>query len=145
MSLKVTGLQAGDARGVYRNTSHDLRNYKRMQMWVHAESLIDDATNLKSGELSLFIRLGTDIKNNFYEYEIPLTLTPHITSGNKYHDSGEDLYKVWPLSNRLDFALQNLVNLKKSVMWRDISPIRLSALRHCTQVVTPTMSRTGWR
>ncbi len=113
MSLKVTGLQAGDARGVYRNTSHDLRNYKRMQMWVHAESLIDDATNLKSGELSLFIRLGTDIKNNFYEYEIPLTLTPHITSGNKYHDSGEDLYKVWPLSNRLDFALQNLVNLKK--------------------------------
>lgn len=113
MSLKVTGLHAGDARGVYRNTSHDLRNYKRMQMWVHAESLIDDATNLKSGELSLFIRLGTDIKNNYYEYEIPLTLTPHITSANKYHDSGDDLYKVWPLSNRLDFALQSLVNLKK--------------------------------
>ena len=113
MSLKVTGLHAGDARGVYRNTSHDLRNYKRMQMWVHAESLIDDATNLKSGELSLFIRLGTDIKNNYYEYEIPLMLTPHITSANKYHDTGEDQYKVWPLSNRLDFALQNLVNLKK--------------------------------
>lgn len=113
MSLKVTGLHAGDARGVYRNTSHDLRNYKRMQMWVHAESLIDDATNLKSGELSLFIRLGTDIKNNYYEYEIPLTLTPHITSANKYHDTGDDQYKVWPLSNRLDFALQNLVNLKK--------------------------------
>ena len=113
MSLKVTGLHAGDARGVYRNSSHDLRNYKRMQMWVHAESLIDDATNLKSGELSLFIRLGTDIKNNYYEYEIPLTLTPHITSANKYHDTGEDQYKVWPLSNRLDFALQNLVNLKK--------------------------------
>lgn len=113
MSLKVTGLQAGDARGVYRNTSHDLRNYKRMQMWVHAESLIDDVTNLKSGELSLFIRLGSDIKNNYYEYEIPLTLTPHITSSNKYHDTGEDQYKVWPLSNRLDFALQNLVNLKK--------------------------------
>lgn len=113
MSLKVTGLHAGDARGVYRNTSHDLRNYERMQMWVHAESLIDDATNLKSGELSLFIRLGTDIKNNYYEYEIPLTLTPHITSANKYHDTGEDQYKVWPLSNRLDFALQNLVNLKK--------------------------------
>lgn len=75
--------------------------------------LSDDATNLKSGELSLFIRLGTDIKNNYYEYEIPLTLTPHITSANKYHDTGEDQYKVWPLSNRLDFALQNLVNLKK--------------------------------
>lgn len=113
MSLKVTGLQAGDARGVYRNTSHDLRNYKRMQMWVHAESLIDDVTNLRSGELSLFIRLGTDIKNNYYEYEIPLSLTPHITSATRYPDNSEGRYKVWPLDNRMDFALQNLVNLKK--------------------------------
>lgn len=113
MSLKVVGLQAGDARGVYRNTSHDLRNYKRMQMWIHAESLIDDVTNLRSGELSLFIRLGTDIKNNYYEYEIPLTLTPHVTSANKYPDNSEGRYKVWPLDNRMDFALQNLVNLKK--------------------------------
>ena len=113
MSLKVTGLQAGDARGVYRNTSHDLRNYKRMQMWIHAESLIDDATDLRSGELSLFIRLGTDIKNNYYEYEIPLSLTPHITSATKYPDNSEGRYKVWPLDNRMDFALQNLVSLKK--------------------------------
>lgn len=58
MSMKVTGLQSGDARAVYRNTSLDLRNYKRIQMWVHAESLIDDLTNLQSGELSLFLRLG---------------------------------------------------------------------------------------
>ncbi len=113
MSLKVVGLQAGDARGVYRNTSHDLRNYKRMQMWIHAESLIDDVTNLRSGELSLFIRLGTDIKNNYYEYEIPLSLTPHITSATKYPDNSEGRYKVWPLDNRMDFALQNLVALKK--------------------------------
>ncbi len=55
MSMKVTGLQSGDARAVYRNTSLDLRNYKRLQMWVHAESLIDDLTNLQSGELSLFL------------------------------------------------------------------------------------------
>ena len=39
MSLKVTGLNAGDARGVYRNTQLDLRNYQRMQMWVHAEEI----------------------------------------------------------------------------------------------------------
>ena len=110
MSMKVVGLEAGDARGVYRNTSLDLRNYKRLQMWVHAESLIDDLTNLRSGELSLFIRLGTDIKNNYYEYEIPLTLTPH----GKYDREAESArYMVWPEANRLDFALQNLVSLKK--------------------------------
>ncbi|WP_300300112.1 cell surface protein SprA [uncultured Muribaculum sp.] len=110
MSLKVLGLQAGDARAVYRNTQHDLRNYKRLQMWVHAESLIENVTNLRSGELSIFLRLGSDVKNNYYEYEIPLTLTPH----KKYaQDNVEDRYAVWPLSNRFDFALQELVNLKK--------------------------------
>ena len=104
MSMKVVGLEAGDARGVYRNTSLDLRNYKRLQMWVHAESLIDDLTNLRSGELSLFIRLGTDIKNNYYEYEIPLTLTPH----GKYDREAESArYMVWPEANRLDFALRS--------------------------------------
>ncbi len=110
MSMKVTGLQAGDARGVYRNTSLDLRNYKRMQMWVHAESLIDDVTNLRSGELSVFIRLGSDVKNNYYEYEVPLTLTPP-GKYNTYLTS--DQYIVWPESNYLDFNLQNLVNIKK--------------------------------
>ncbi len=108
MSLKVTGLEAGDARGVYRNTQQDLRNYKRMQMWVHAESLIDDLTSLRSGDLSVFIRLGTDVKNNYYEYEVPLQLTPH----GHYNDNPTDRAKVWPLANYLDFNLQSLVDLK---------------------------------
>lgn len=110
MSLKVTGLAAGDARGVYRNTQQDLRNYSRIQMWVHAESLIDDPSALRSGDLSIFLRLGTDVKNNFYEYEVPLELTPHGTY-NRYLTS--DQYIVWPRENYLDFNLQSLVNLKK--------------------------------
>lgn len=109
MSLKVTGLAAGDARAVYRNTLHDLRNYRRLQMWVHAEQLIDDPTALRNGETSLFIRLGTDFKNNFYEYEIPLTLTPH----GRYADTGADREVVWPVQNRLDIPLQVLVDTKK--------------------------------
>ncbi len=110
MSMKVTGLKAGDGRGVYRDTQQDLRNYKRLQMWVHAESLIDDVTNLKSGELSVFVRLGTDVKANYYEYEIPLVLTPH---GNYNNWLESDRQKVWPSQNFLDLNLQNLVNLKK--------------------------------
>ena len=110
MSMKVTGLQAGDARAVYRNTSHDLRNYKRLQMHVHAESLIDDVTNLKSGELSVFVRLGTDVKNNYYEYEIPLTLTP---AGKYNNDLTSDRKAVWPEENYMSLPLQTLVNLKK--------------------------------
>lgn len=110
MSLKLTGLQAGDARGVYKNTLLDLRNYKRMQMWVHAEKLIDDLTNLKSGELAVFIRLGSDVKSNYYEYEVPLELTPADHYDN---DSPSDRKIVWPRNNYMDFDLQTLVNLKK--------------------------------
>ena len=110
MSLKLTDLTAGDARGVYRNTQLDLRNYKRMQMWVHAEALIDNLTALKSGELSIFVRLGSDVKSNFYEYEVPLELTP---PGTYKADLPSDQYKVWPESNYMNFNLQALVELKK--------------------------------
>ena len=109
LSLKVTDLDAGDARAVYRNTMQDLRNYKRLQMWIHAEQLIDDKTALRNGELSLFIRLGSDVKNNFYEYEIPLRLTPH----GKYGDAPSERQKVWPEENFMNFRLQSLVDLKK--------------------------------
>ncbi len=109
MSMTVTGLAAGDARAVYRNTSHDLRNYKRLQMWVHAEAFIDDVSSLQSGDCSLFIRLGSDIKNNYYEYEVPLTLTPP----GHYGDGSTDRYIVWPESNYVNLELQNLVDLKK--------------------------------
>ena len=109
LSLKVTDLRAGDARAVYRNTSQDLRNYARMQMWVHAEPLIDDTRSLANGDLSVFVRLGTDVKNNFYEYEVPLRLTPF----GHYSDGVSDRYIVWPESNFLNFKLQNLVDLKK--------------------------------
>ncbi len=108
MSLTVEDLQAGDARGVYKNTQQDLRNYKRIQMWVHAEAPIDDVTNLQSGQFSLFLRLGADVKSNYYEYEVPLEITP----AGYYSDSQQDRYKVWPESNYFDFNLQALVNLK---------------------------------
>lgn len=110
MSLKVTDLNAGDARGVYRNTQLDLRNYKRLQMWTHAEALIDNYTNLKSGELSLFVRLGSDVKSNYYEYEVPLVLTPP-GKYNQYLNSDREM--VWPENNFLNLPLQSLVNLKK--------------------------------
>lgn len=109
MSMALTDLRPGDARGVYRNGQNDLRNYKRMQMWVHAEAPIDNIQNLRSGQFSVFIRLGSDVKANYYEYEVPLELTPH----GKYNgDFASQRYIVWPESNRLDFAIQSLVKAK---------------------------------
>ena len=76
LSLKVTNLASQDARAIYKSTKYDMRRYKRLQLFVHAERLINDVTSLANGELSVFIRLGSDYKNNYYEYEVPLTLTP---------------------------------------------------------------------
>ncbi len=115
LSMKVTGLKAGDARGVYKNTTLDLRLYKRLQMYTHAERLISDMENdLVDGDLSVFLRLGSDIKNNFYEYEIPLKLTPHIENGVPYNTySITDQYIVWPEANFMDIVLEVFTNLKK--------------------------------
>lgn len=109
LSLKVTDLQSGDARAVYKNINMDLRYYKRIQMFVHAERLIDDYTNLQNGDLSVFIRLGSDSRSNYYEYEIPLTLTPE---GHYSTYNASDQYSVWPMENMFNFALERLPELK---------------------------------
>ncbi|MDE6273295.1 MAG: cell surface protein SprA [Muribaculaceae bacterium] len=109
LQLKLTGLQPGDARGIYKNTQLDLRVYKRLQMWVHSEALIGDPTNLQDGDLTVFIRLGSDVKNNYYEYEVPLAITP---AGRYNNFNSADRAKVWPLSNRMDIDLSVLTDLK---------------------------------
>ena len=111
MQLTVDNLDAGDARGVYRNTDLDLRTYKRLQMFVHNEATIDNETNLRNGDVSLFVRIGSDVKNNYYEYEIPLSVTP---PGRYSTNSSSDRLKVWPEENMLDINLDVLVNAKKN-------------------------------
>lgn len=111
MQLSVDNLDAGDARGVYRNTELDLRTYKRLQMFVHNEATIANETNLRNGDVSLFVRLGSDVKNNYYEYEIPLTVTP---PGRYSTNSASDRLKVWPEENMLDINLDVLINAKKN-------------------------------
>ena len=109
MQLTVDNLDAGDARGVYRNAELDLRTYKRLQMFVHNEATLGDETNLRNGDMSLFIRLGSDVKNNYYEYEIPMSVTPP----GKYGNSTSERLKVWPQENMLDINLDVLINAKK--------------------------------
>lgn len=111
LSLKVTNLAGQDARAVYKNTMYDLRQYKRLQMFVHAEAFkaAENVTNPQDGDFSVFIRLGSDYKNNYYEYEVPLVLTKE-GNYNPYND--EDRREVWPTANMLDFRLAALTDLK---------------------------------
>lgn len=109
LSMTVKDLQPGDSRGIYKNTQLDLRLYKRLQMWVHAEALLDNKTDLHNDDLSLIVRLGSDVKNNYYEYEIPLELTP---PGNYNNFNSSDRERVWPLSNFLNIPLSVFTRLK---------------------------------
>ncbi|NDW11770.1 cell surface protein SprA [Bacteroides sp. 214] len=111
LSLKVTDLAGGDARAVYKNTGMDMRQYKRLQMFVHAEEVLDDMTNPEDGELAMFIRLGSDYRSNYYEYEIPLKLTPH---GSYSDQTLEGRLAVWPEDNMLDIPFTVFTNLKKA-------------------------------
>ncbi len=104
LSLDIQELNAGDARAIYRNSQYDLRYYGKLKMFVHAEKkFLTD--NLDDGDLTLFVRLGSDYTNNYYEYEVPLHFTPWGTS----FDS-KDI--IWPEANNVEIDLQKMVEIK---------------------------------
>ena len=109
MVMRVMNLSPRDARAMYKNTGYDMRQYKNLQMFVHAEKMPDQDPNLEDGDLSCFIRLGADLRNNYYEYEIPLVLT----EAGMYNNNSEiDRVKVWPTENMFDFPLEVLTKAK---------------------------------
>ncbi len=107
MEMKVTNLEQGDAMAAYKAISMDFRRYKKLKMEVHAEQLKE--YSLKDNELYFFIRIGSDYNYNYYEYEIPLKLTP---PGYYNNDIEQDRYIVWPEENRLDIPLDIFTGLK---------------------------------
>lgn len=112
LCMVMKNLSKGEAKAVYRNTTLDLRQYKHLQMFVHANYLVNNATALEDDQLAVFIRLGSDYKNNYYEYEIPLKLTPERNDYNKYNVN--DCRAVWPQANMLDVDLSIFTNIKKA-------------------------------
>ncbi|MEA3477682.1 MAG: cell surface protein SprA, partial [Bacteroidota bacterium] len=102
LSLIVRDLVDGDARAVFKTTEFDFRQYKRLKMYVHAEKGKEDQ-ELDYGDLTCFIRIGSDLTENYYEYEVPLAFTPW---------GSIDPDVIWPYSNRFDIDLQALVDVK---------------------------------
>lgn len=98
LRLCVDNLQRRDARAVFKNVNQDLVQYGRIKMFLHAES--QDA---QDGEMTAFLRMGTDYTDNYYEIEVPLKITPHGT---------RDPRQIWPLENEIDLALDELVGVK---------------------------------
>ena len=87
-----------DARGAYRTLNFDIRNYKTLKMFVHAES-----NNAQDGDAIAIMRVGTDLENNFYQYEVPLKITQNGDS-----DPGA----IWPKENEFIVDLEEFYKLK---------------------------------
>lgn len=104
LTLDVCNLQDGDARAAYRNVQFDVRTYKKLKMFVHAEEL-DQTKPLNDDDLTLFVRMGTDFTDNYYEYELPLKETPWNTSVDT---------EIWPEDNNVEIVFDDFLNLKKA-------------------------------
>ncbi len=104
MQMTIENLLDGDARAAFKTTDFDFRQYKKLKMYVHAEKLYDHE-NLNYGDLSVFIRLGSDFTENYYEYEVPLTFTPWYTTDSEV---------IWPSANEFDIDLDELVKVKQN-------------------------------
>ncbi|MEO2128007.1 MAG: cell surface protein SprA [Christiangramia sp.] len=106
LSLTTCDLQPQDARGVYKNFQVDMRQYKNLEMFLHAESL-PNRQPLKDGQLVAFVRMGTDFTDNYYQIEIPLSPT-------QFGASTAD--EIWPEINNLNLDLDLLQQVKTSVL-----------------------------
>lgn len=102
MVMNVCDLADGDVSAAYKTADFDFRQFKKLRMFVHAEKSREE-DNLKYGDLTVFIRIGSDFTQNYYEYEVPLLFTPWFTS---------DPDQIWPAVNEINIDLDKLVEFK---------------------------------
>jgi cell surface protein SprA len=111
LSMKVCGLEDGDSRGAYKTqTNMDVRSYKKIRMFIHAESRAGSNEQLQDGDVVAFIRIGSDQTDNYYEYTIPLKVTPE---GNYSPNDEAAREVVWPVSNNMELSFELLQYVKQ--------------------------------
>ena len=106
LSLRVRGLDPNDGRGVYKNFNVDMRQYKSLEMFIHAESIVNE-TALDNGDMVAFIRMGNDLTDSYYEVQIPLNPTEFGSHSPE---------QVWPYENRLNLPLHLLQEAKTKIL-----------------------------
>jgi cell surface protein SprA len=102
--LQACELEPEDSRGVFKNINVDMRQYKKLRMFLHAEA--QDGQMLQEGELTAFIRMGNDFTQNFYQIEIPL-LPTDLVDGNLSIEE-----RIWPEVNEINISLDILQDIK---------------------------------
>ena len=110
LALKVTQLDPHDAVAVYKSSGLDLRQYDNLQLFAHMHAEAGEEERLHDGDLAVFLRVGSDYKDNYYEYEVPL----HKTMAGIYNNnSTSDRALVWPEDNMINVQLSKFTALKR--------------------------------
>ena len=109
LELSVNDLEPYQAKAIYKRFSQDIRTYKRMKMFVHLRNQEETPSDIQSGDLSLFVRIGNDMTDNYYEYELPLEVS---AIKNYNNDLAAHRNEAWPAANRVAIPLDELKNLK---------------------------------
>ncbi len=128
LSLRVSGdgLEPEDSRAVFKNVSIDMRQFKKLKMFLHAESLPNESV-LRDNQMVAFIRFGNDFTQNFYQIEIPLKVTVPASTTNS-DCSPLSAEAVWPEANEIDLSLALLTKLKIQAMKIDPSSLPLDGI-----------------
>ena len=103
LKLEIKDLKNSEPRGIYKNIALDMRRYKTLKMFVHAENMQDASSNIVDKEAKFFIRIGSDLSDNYYEYEFPLKYTPNTATS---------AIDIWPIENTIELKLKDLVAAK---------------------------------
>lgn len=101
--LQACELEPTDSKGVFKNINLDMRRYKKLRMFLHAQA--QEGQTLQEGEMVAFIRLGSDFTQNYYQVEVPLLPTDLVSGG-----SIEE--RVWPAVNEINLPLEVLQQIK---------------------------------
>ncbi|MEM1119145.1 MAG: cell surface protein SprA [Bacteroidota bacterium] len=116
LSITVCDLADGDARAVFKPTNLDMRVYENLRMFVHAEA--ESGTDeYERGEVELFLRIGSDYEENYYEYKVPLTMSdidnvPVSMNPQSNQLNPEYVAEVWREDNEVDLPLDSLISIK---------------------------------
>jgi cell surface protein SprA len=100
LTLEVKNLKDGHGRAAFRTTNHDFRAYGRIQMFIHAEG----PANLRDDQLRSFLRVGTDDKDHYYQFDMPLKVS-------RANVTAED---IWPKANQMNIEIRLFQEAKEA-------------------------------
>ena len=100
--MKIKNM-SDEARGVFKNISLDMRRYKKLKLFVHAQNLDAPTASNYDPDVKFFIRFGSDATDNYYEYESSVKYTPNTATAP---------LEIWPVENDVDLNIQDFVDAK---------------------------------